>query len=130
MQNTDSKGVHFMMADGVSALVSFLAIFRNAWLVRVHPWVNTIFFLETIGPIELQIGGKMCSQNQFFGFESDGMGFLGESLKTLFGASFPPPERLNSILSYKVPFPQKRSRPTKMFFSCFLGKFCFLRKNC
>ncbi len=38
-------------------------------------------FLETIGSIEPHIWGKMCPQNQFFGFQSDGMGFFEKKLK-------------------------------------------------
>ncbi len=48
---------------------SFDPIFMKfTWLVRVHSWVNPIL-LETIGPIEPQIWGKMCPQNRFFGFK-------------------------------------------------------------
>ncbi len=34
-------------------------LMKFTWLMRVHTWVNTIF-LETIGPTEPPIWGKMC----------------------------------------------------------------------
>ncbi len=46
----------------------------HGWCGSTHGW--TLLFLETIGPIETQIWGKMCPQNQFFGFKSNGMSFF------------------------------------------------------
>ncbi len=53
---------------------SFEPIFMklHGWCGSTHGW--TLLFLETIGPTEPHIWGKMCSQNQFFGFKSDSMG--------------------------------------------------------
>ncbi len=46
--------------------------------VGAGPLMRTLLFLDTIGPIEPHIWGKMCPQNQFFRFQSDGMGFFEE----------------------------------------------------
>ncbi len=51
----------------------------HGWCGSTHGW--TLLILETIGPLEPHIWGKMCPQNQFFGFKSYGMGFLRKKLK-------------------------------------------------
>ncbi len=61
---------------------SFEPIFMKLTRLRqVHTWVDPIF-LETIGPIETLIWGKMCPQNWVFGFHSASMEFLREKFQS------------------------------------------------
>ncbi len=48
----------------------------HGWCGSTHGWI--LLFLEIIGPVESQIWGKMCPQNQFSWFKSDGMVFFEE----------------------------------------------------
>ncbi len=70
----------------------FWSDFHDIHMVGAGPLIGdrwTLLFLETIGPIQPHIWGKMCPQNQFSGFKSDGMGFFWEkNLKTVFGTPF------------------------------------------
>ncbi len=55
---------------------SFDPIFMKfACLVRVHSWVNPIVFGHN-RPNRTTYMGENVLQNQFFGFNSDGMGFF------------------------------------------------------
>ncbi len=81
-------------------------------LVRVHSWVNPIVF-EIIGPIEPQIWGKICPQNRFFGFRSNGIGVFEKKTWILYLVPHLPKKRLYSFLSSEPPFPEKCWRPPK-----------------
>ncbi len=60
---------------------SFDPIFMKfTWLVWVHSWVNPIVFGNN-SPNRTANMGEMCPQNWFFGFKSNGMGFLRKKLK-------------------------------------------------
>ncbi len=113
---------------------SFDPIFMKfTWLVRAHSRVDPSIFGNN-RPNKSHIWGKMCPQNQFFGFKSDGMygSFWGKNLKTVFLYFVPhlPKKRLYSFLSSDHPVPQKWCRHPKIIFRLYFGKYCLYRKSC
>ncbi len=99
----------------------------NRFSLNSHSWCGSahgLLFLETIGPLEPQIWGKMCPQNQFFSFKPNSMRVFEEkNLKTVFSTPFPI-KRQYSFLSSDTQFPQK------IIFRGYSEKYCLLRKNC
>ncbi len=102
---------------------SFEPIFINShgWCGSTHGW--SLLFLEIIGPTGPRMWGKMCPQNQFFGFKSDGMGVFEKKLKNcIWYPIFQ--KKLYSFLSSDAPSPRKGSCPPTIIFRCY-----FLAQN-
>ncbi len=57
----------------------------HGWCESTLGWI--LFFLETIGPIEPLISGKMCHQYWFLGFYSASMGFFEEKFSKPYSVS-------------------------------------------
>ncbi len=57
-----------------AATLNQFSLNSHGWCGSIHGW--TLLFLQTIGPVKPQLWRKMCPQNQFFGFKSDGMWFF------------------------------------------------------
>ncbi len=95
----------------------------HSWCELTHGW--TLFFSETIGPIEPLICGKMCLQSWFFDFHSAGMGFLEEKISKSYSIPHFQQKRLYSFFSSNGPFPEKWSCPRKIIFHSYFGNFFF-----
>ncbi len=68
--------VTFFVLEVPDTGLSFDPMFMKfTWLVRVHSWVNSIVFGNNRHNRTTDMG-KMCPQNQFFAFKSDGMEFF------------------------------------------------------
>ncbi len=90
-------------------------------LVHVHSWVNPIVFRNK-RPNRTTDMEKMCPQNQFFSFKSNGMGFFwGKYLKTVFGTPFPK-KKVIFIFVVRRPDLSKKvippGPPKKIIFCC------------
>ncbi len=101
---------------------------KFTWLVRVHTWVKPIF-LETIGPIESLIWGKMRTQNWFFGFHSADKGFLRKKSQSHILYSIP---HRKVYIHFHCPTPHsslKNGHAPKNYFLQLFGKIFFFFWN-
>ncbi len=106
----------------------------NNWCGSTHG--QTLFFiylfnfLKTIGPIEPQIGGKMCPQKLVFWLSLSRYGvFLGKNIKAIFVTPLSI-EKVTFIFAVWSPIPYKIVTLPKNYFSQLFWKilfcFCFL----
>ncbi len=98
----------------------------QGWCESTHGW--TLLFLETIGPIELHIWGKMCHQKQFFGFKSDGTAFFEKKIKNCI---WYPIYQKKCYIHFCGPTPRslKNGDAPKNNFSLIFLKILFFSKN-
>ncbi len=93
------------------------------WFGSTHG--RTLYFLETIDPMEPQIWGKMCPQNWFFGFHSAGTGVFDEKISNPCSVLHFLLKRLHSFLSSNTPFSEKWTCSPKHYFLRLFWKILF-----
>ncbi len=110
--------------------LQFWTDFHKIHMVGAGPLVGASYcFWKQSGPIEPQIWGKMCPQNQFFGFKSGGMRFFGE--KTWKPYSVPHFLKKKGYIQFcrpKFRSLKKSHAPEKLFFAVILENVVFFKK--
>ncbi len=99
----------------------------HGWCGITHGW--TLLFLETIGPIEPQIWGKVCPQNRFFVFKSDGLGFFQKKTYKLFLVPNLPKKKDYIHFCRPTPRSLKNGDAPKNYFSLIFWKILFFSKK-
>ncbi len=106
---------------------NFEPIFMKfTWLVRVHTWMNPIFFGNYRSNTTSDKGDNVTPKLVFWLSFSHYGGFQGKNLKGIFNTPVPI-EKVIFIFVVWYPIPEKWSCPTKIIFSRgYFGKYCFV----
>ncbi len=120
---------------------TFQVVVLNWFSWNSHVWYRSthrriLLFLETVGPIEPPIWGKICSQNQFFSFHSAPMEFFVKKIyKQYLVPPFPKEKVQHIFVVQRLLYFKNGHAPQKLFFMVILKNmvsffffFFFLKK--